>query len=321
MLNRGALLILQLDSKCSGFQHYCYLIRNIRIGTYLGLLGEDFNNYNDLYSTIGKSVIEKLKVINPSIYNKLLRLVKSGHLDVREIAKKPTIVTLYGSSVSGISRHLSEVRGIELFTPEELFIIRLTFFKVVNIFTNDFSTTYKMFGSIVSMSSDHTVTIKDRFVVNNHYFKEVQYKGQIHSISKDVNLAFSTPVLDSFDRIKCTNSRFVNCIHRLDRLFMLEIILRGIPMLCIHDFVVIDSISLPHALSLAIKTIDNIYVNYTIIDLIISVKGTSPKFMEQQSKLLLLYKDISKEVNLKCSSSAFTLNKGLIMKDVLNLYK
>jgi len=82
---------------------------------------------------------------------------------------------------------------------------------------------------------------------------------------------------------------------------------------------IVDPKHLSKTLILAIHNIDKLYIDYTMIDLIKSVKGSSPEFINRQTKLLNLYKGINKDINLKCSSSAFRLNKGLDIKKVLNL--
>lgn len=314
--------MLQLDSVCSGYQHYAYLTHDSKLGSYLGLLGEDHNySNNDLYTTIGTGVLSRLKINNRPLHNKLSEFLKSNpnNLNIRDIRKKPIIVILYGAHITGILESLRYLE--ESFTVTELIIISNTYLAVVNTYTNNFSPVYQAFGIIVALRDNHVVCIKDKFLVDNNYMKKVQFERNIKVSGKGISLSFPVSI-NSFDKRKCISASFVNCIHRLDRLFILEMITRsGIPILCIHDCIIINSIHLPQVLLLAIKGIDNIYKNYTIINLIIGVRGSSPAFLQQQSKLLLIYRELNNRgLNLKCSSSSFSLNKGLKIREVLKLY-
>jgi len=319
ILNGGALTVLQLDANCSGYQHYAYLTRDYSLAGFLGLKGEDYN-YLDLYTAIGGIVIEKLKISNYPLYVKIMKLVNvdQSTLTVRSMAKKPIMIALYGAGLAKISNNLKVEGGLHIFSTDELDIISKTFISVVDYFTNNSSKTGKAFGLIVSLSDDHIVSRADGFIINNHYLKKSNYKGQVYRGNKDISLRFSIPT-NLFDSKKCSTARFVNCIHRLDRLFILRIIERGIPILYIHDCIIISPTHLVETLTLALHAIDAIYINYTIIDLIKGVKGSAPEFISQQAKLLKLYEYINKDRNLKCSASAFRLNKGLDIKEVLNL--
>jgi len=319
--NSGALTVIQLDARCSGYQHYAYLTRDTKLATFLGLLGEGYTDYRDLYTTVGIEVINNLKVNNYPVYVKTMKLVDSGQLSIRDMAKMPIIVILYGSNIFGISGQLIATNPIlKTFSKDELYIISKTFFFVTNSFTNSASETCKAFGLMVSLSDTHIVTIGvDRFQVHNNYLKKALYSSQIY-YNKVIGLKYNVST-NVFDSSKCIKSSFVNSIHRLDRLFILNIIKRGLPILYIHDCIVIDPIRLPQTLILAINNIDNMYKNYTIINLIIGVRGSSGEFIDSQTKLLNLYKHINRDKNLKCSSLSFTLNKGLDIKDVLKLCK
>jgi len=63
--------------------------------------------------------MDKLEINNYPIYTKITRLAVSNQLTIRSMAKKATIVVLYGSGIDGISNKLKEEGGLHrIYLPQ-----------------------------------------------------------------------------------------------------------------------------------------------------------------------------------------------------------
>jgi DNA-directed RNA polymerase len=96
----GYLPQVQMDAKCSGFQHLAILLRDINLGRLVGI-GPVIAK-NDLYTTVGLS-FEELIFNKEKLYDELLSYFTKFNVDLRQFSKKPVVTAFFGGSTHGIA--------------------------------------------------------------------------------------------------------------------------------------------------------------------------------------------------------------------------
>lgn len=262
---------VEIDCKCSGFQHISALFKNEKIIRLVGLI--ENNEERDFYTYILNGIIVNLKIRNNDLYLKL----ESKNLIKRGLVKKPTITYIYGASNWGMARYFeafildSDAKNKEFFSFKECIILVQCFVITFNELHLPIKEINSALGKLFYYREEKPVIFNNTF--ENNYFKRIHLKFRkvINNEKHHYNLILPCNIVDKRKYIKTS---LVNFIHMEDSVFIKNIIIRDTRKntLSIHDCLIVLPSDIDFFRKLSKEIFLEIYRGDVIEDFLNSIK-------------------------------------------------
>lgn len=251
-----------MDAVCSGHQHLSGMFKEVPLAKLVNM--HPTNNPQDLYQIVGEGVVQNLPV-------ELVRVIEK--YGTRKFLKHACIATPYGitpySIVNNLHSKLIEVRGPELkiyYKRSDLKGRKGVFKYIVPVFKEEYNKVCgdvdlrrDCLGRIILNVPGCQLIIPDGFLLNTFYYKKLVVNKSIEYIRERYHINISLPY-KSKNKLKVQHRALVNYIHCRDALLIcLCITLADLPMLPIHDCIIVPLDKVEAATKLGQQGYDALY--------------------------------------------------------------